>query len=179
MEDNELIEEYFNRSEAAISDTQHKYGRLIYSIAMNILGDEFEAEECESDVYMALWNAIPPKVPNSLRDYACGIARNLAHKRVDYENRKKRSAIMVAYEELAEVLTVPSAADEYDNAYIGEFVSEFLAKQDKLNRVIFISHFYYGDSASDISKRVGLSVIAVNMRLHKTKKALKEALANL
>ena len=60
MEDEKIIALYFERSEQAIQETDRKYGGYCHSIAMNILTDQEDAEECVSDTYMAAWNTIPP-----------------------------------------------------------------------------------------------------------------------
>ena len=63
MEDSQIIELYWQRSENAIAETSKKYGKLCRHIAMNIIGNFSDAEECENDTYVAVWNAIPPTRP--------------------------------------------------------------------------------------------------------------------
>lgn len=59
MEDERIIDLYWQRSQEAISRTDEKYGRLCTKISLNILSNAQDAEECVSDTYMALWNSIP------------------------------------------------------------------------------------------------------------------------
>ena len=47
MEDSQIIELYWQRSENAIAETAKKYGKLCRHIAMNIVGNFSDAEECE------------------------------------------------------------------------------------------------------------------------------------
>ena len=61
MEDFQIIALYFARNEAAIQETSHKYGRVCFSIAENILSNLEDAEECVNDTYLGAWNMIPPK----------------------------------------------------------------------------------------------------------------------
>ena len=49
MDDKKIIDLYFNRDESAIPETSSKYGRLINSIAYNILKNITDSEECEND----------------------------------------------------------------------------------------------------------------------------------
>lgn len=63
MEDSKIIDLYFERSEEAITQTAEKYGRLCRSIAMHIVGNYEDAQECENDTYVAVWNAILPPDP--------------------------------------------------------------------------------------------------------------------
>lgn len=63
MEDLQIINLYFKRDEAAISETDKKYGALCRSIALNILSISADAEECVNDTYLQAWNTIPPQRP--------------------------------------------------------------------------------------------------------------------
>mgnify|MGYP003317912495 CR=1 FL=1 len=91
MEDNQIIELYWQRSESAITETSNKYSRLLVSIALNILGNRLDAEECTNDTYLALWNAIPPVSPDPLAPYVYRTGRNMALKRLGYLSAEKRN----------------------------------------------------------------------------------------
>ena len=52
MEDERIIDLYWQRSQEAISRTDEKYGRLCTKISLNILSNAQDAEECVSDTYM-------------------------------------------------------------------------------------------------------------------------------
>lgn len=49
MEDRKILELYLTRSEQAIRETEAKYGGYCYSVAMNILENRQDAQECVSD----------------------------------------------------------------------------------------------------------------------------------
>lgn len=61
MEDAQIIELFFVRSEDAISELDKKYGKLCHKLADNILASAQDAEECVNDAYLSTWNAIPPR----------------------------------------------------------------------------------------------------------------------
>ena len=63
MQDEKIIELYFERDERAISETDEKYGPYCRKIAYNLLYDEFDSEECVNDTYMKAWSSIPPTRP--------------------------------------------------------------------------------------------------------------------
>lgn len=69
MEDQEIVDLYWHRSEHAISETDTKYGRFCYSIAYRILENIEDSEECVSDTYLAAWNEMPPKRPSILAPF--------------------------------------------------------------------------------------------------------------
>ena len=84
MGDQQIIQLFFQRCEEAITQTQKKYGALCRSVAQRLLTDPRDTEECVSDTYLRVWNAIPPERPRSLRAYLARITRNLALDRYNY-----------------------------------------------------------------------------------------------
>ena len=60
MDDEKIIELFFNRSEQAIEEVDKKYGKTCHNISYNILHNKLDAEECVNDAYLGAWNAIPP-----------------------------------------------------------------------------------------------------------------------
>ena len=144
MTDREIITLYNARDEQAITETDRAYGRLCMDLALNILGDLSDAEECVNDTWLKVWNAIPPACPPSLRAFVCRIARNIAIDRYRRDSAQKRSA------------EVESAIDEYwecvpngdapigDEVALREAINGFLASLDARTRVIFIHGFFCG-----------------------------------
>ena len=78
MEDNKIVELYFQRNADAIKETDNKYGLYCFSIANNILHNKEDAEECVNDTWFHAWNAIPPQRPTKLRLFLAKITRNLS-----------------------------------------------------------------------------------------------------
>ena len=101
MEDREIIRLYQKRDEQAIAASRSKYGAFLYGIAMNILHQNQDAEECESDTYHNAWRHIPPDNPWALRAYLGKITRRLSISRYRKNHAEKRnSELEVLLEEL-------------------------------------------------------------------------------
>lgn len=66
MEDAKIVALYWERSELALSATADKYGDYLSSIALNILANREDAQECVNDTYHDAWNAMPPHRPTLL-----------------------------------------------------------------------------------------------------------------
>lgn len=64
MEDQGIVELFFDRSEQAIVETDKKYGGYCYTIAYNILASREDSEESVSDTY---FRPGIPSLPESLR----------------------------------------------------------------------------------------------------------------
>ena len=88
MEDAQILDLYFARSEQAIKETDLKFGRYCLTIAYNILHNNEDSEECKNDTYIKAWNAIPPKKPENFRAYLGKIARNIALNMYEYMHRR-------------------------------------------------------------------------------------------
>ena len=90
MEDNKIIELYFERNAEAIKATDCKYGPYCFSIANNILHNKEDSEECVNDTWFQAWNAMPPKRPERLRLFLAKITRNLSFNRFELQRAGKR-----------------------------------------------------------------------------------------
>ena len=78
MTDGELVELLWERREEALERVQEKYAPWCRAIARNILGREEDVEECLSDCWFQLWNAIPPARPVRFQGYLGAVVRNRA-----------------------------------------------------------------------------------------------------
>lgn len=175
MEDKNIIELFFNRSETAISQLSEKYGKLCRKIANNVLNDPSDAEECLNDTLLGVWNSIPPNRPDSLISYVCRIARNCAFKRYEYNTAQKRNSHYdAALDELDECIAAPSDVEsEIDAKELTNDLNRFLSGLKKEDRVIFMRRYYFSDSYDSIASLTGLSEKNVSVRLTRIRAKLK------
>ena len=78
MEDTAIVDLYWQRSDRAISETDHKYGRYCHAIAYNFVKNKEDAEECVNDTWFRAWNSMPDKRPSVLSTFLGAITRHLA-----------------------------------------------------------------------------------------------------
>lgn len=178
MEDIQIIQLFWERSEQAIGALAHKYGMLLQEIAMGILHNREDAEECENDTYLRTWNTIPPEKPNSLKAYTGRIVRNLSLDRLRYRNRRKRQSEMdLVLSELSDCIPDPDASVEAsaDDSLI-QAIETFLGTLDSQTRVLFLRRYFCMESTLELSARYGLSASNVSTRLNRVRKRLKEYL---
>lgn len=107
MEDDEIIELFWNRSEQALEETKRKYYKYCHSIAFGILRCSEDAEECVNDSLVNVWNAIPPARPAVLRTFLGRITRNVSLNVLEKMNTHKRGQgqIPLALSELDECVS--------------------------------------------------------------------------
>ena len=91
LNDSEIIDLFYMRSERAIMELAAKYGNACNKVAKNILNNILDAEECVNDAYLGAWNTIPPQNPNPLLTYICRIVRNLSIKKYHTNTSVKRN----------------------------------------------------------------------------------------
>lgn len=171
--DEKIIELFFSRNESAIAEFERRYKTLCLRLARDITGNSESAEECLNDLYLKLWNSIPPEKPSSLKSYACRIIRNIALGVVEKQNAAKRNAVLV---ELNECVTEAACIDNMESGEIGAMIDEFLAAQPKVNALIFVRRYFYSDSVKNIAAKTGLTENKVSKILSKTRKELKSYL---
>lgn len=178
MEDSRIIELFFERSEQAIAELSDKYGAVCSGIALNILNDQLDSEECVNDAYLGVWNSIPPEHPDSLAGYVCSIVRNLALKKYHQNTAKKRNSTYdVALEEIAEYLPSKSyVEDEIQANELAECINSFLATLDRQDRIMFVRRYWYSDSMDELSELFHVSKHYISVRLSRIRKALRKHL---
>ena len=111
MEDEKIVELYWQRSSEAIAETSRKYGAYCMRISMNILANREDSEENVSDTYLRVWNSVPPQRPHFLAAFLGRIARNLALNRRAAANAEKRGG-GTHYREIE-----PTHAEGYQRAH--------------------------------------------------------------
>lgn len=177
MEDRKIIELYFAREEAAIMETDKKYGKLCFNVAQSILRSNEDSEECVNDTFYTAWSRIPPQEPSCFKAFLCKITRNLSLKKLDYHLAKKRNPeLLVSFEELEGVLSDDGISETAADAEIAEAISRFLKTQTKECRVVFVRKYWYFDSVEEISQAYGFTQSKVKSMLHRTRNHLREYL---
>lgn len=176
VDDQGIIELYFDRNQQAIEETMSKYGGAIFSLSFNMLKNRSDAEECELDTYQNLWLAIPPTRPYYFKGFILKTTRNLALNRINKGLTKKRNAKIVAVEkEFLEALpqNLPPLEDQLA---LKEIFDGFLKGLDKVTRILFVQRYWYALTVKEIAKNLDLSVANVKTKLSRTRAKLKEYL---
>ena len=176
MLDSDIIALYFARDERAIRETDTRYGRLCQTLAMRLLSDRQDAEECVNDTWLETWNSIPPHRPDSLQAYVCRIVRCLSFNRWQKKHAKKRDGgDLIPLEELAECLpdgdTLPGADD------LSRGLSDFVQSLDDTACGLFVGHYWYNYPIDRLARAYGLTKGAVKMRLSRLRSHLRAFLA--
>ena len=179
MDDEKIVELYWERDEKAIEETDFKYKKYLFSIAYNVVHDRLDSEECLNNTYLGAWNAIPPSRPHALKAFLTTIARRIAIKR--YHSNLKQSVIpsemTVSLSELEDFVAGDGdVSADFDAERLGHIISDFVRSLPERRQFIFMSRYYLADPIDTIASDLGLSRSMVNKELAAIRCALKEKL---
>ncbi len=182
MNDQDIIQLYWDRNQDAIRLTEQQYGPYCHAIARRILGSPEDADECVNDTWLQAWQAIPPTRPNRLSIWLGRITRNLSLNRLEVRQAQKRGGgqATVALEELASYLSenpvsgsvAPAPDDAAITKEIAVEISSFLRGEKPASRHVFIGRYYYFASIDEIAAQTGLAKSRVSVLLHRTRQRL-------
>lgn len=179
MEDREIIELFFSRNEQGIRELDIKYGGLCRSVAMNILSNHEDSEECVSSAYFGAWNSIPPEKPDPLSVYISKIVRNIALKMRRSMSAAKRtdnfSAIRCELDD--SIADSDNIQQRVETKELAMEIEQFLDRLSEENCVIFVRRYYHFDTYEKIAGVTGLSEKNVSVRLVRIRKQLRNYLA--
>ena len=177
IDDIRIIELYFERNEQAIKETDIKYGKLCHKLSYNVLNNRQDSEECVNTTYLEVWNRIPPTRPAKFKAYISIIVRDISIDKLRHLTAKKRSADMVmALDELTEILTDEMHEPGRNDEEIGKLLSIFLRKQKEEVQRVFVLKYFYFESNSAIAEIYGFTERKVTNMLARTRNKLKKYL---
>lgn len=179
MEDSEIIDLFWSRSEFAIKETADKYSRYCYTISYHILSNHEDAEECVNDAYLNVWNSIPITRPSYFRVFLGKIVRNISLDKYKRYKTKKRGMgqIELALSELDECIPTTSNIDEeIDEKELVNIINKFLESLPKEKRIIFVKRYWYLMKIKDIAEQLRESESRVKSKLLRIRVDLKKIL---
>lgn len=176
MDDEQIVQLYWDRNERAIEESSTKYGSYCRNIARNILQSNEDAEECVNDTWLTAWNTMPPHKPSVLSAFLGKLTRNLSFDRYRTLHREKRGGhtIDLVLDELEELV---SGQDDPERRLLEKelmgSIDQFLQRQTEEKRNLFILRYWYALDISEISGKTGLSCNHISVSLSRTRRKLK------
>lgn len=174
MTDTQIIRQLEQKDEEALLHLQEQYEVYCYAIALRLLRDEELAQECVSDVWLAVWES--GTRPQNLRAWLAKITRNTALHYIERCSAKKRSASFVLLDELAECIPDPLRQREMEAQMLRELLDNFVKSLKPEAQRLFLCRYWYGYSVAELSERFGFSQGRINSILFRSRQKLKKAL---
>ena len=175
MDDKQIVDLYWARSERAIEETEHKFGSYCRTVSYNILANAADAEECVNDTWLKAWNSMPTHRPSLLAPYLGKLTRWLSLTRLREKNSLRRGGgeLPLILDELAE--TLDSGEDTEQELEVRELNRELRRLVNALGKDekdVFLSRYWYMASVKEIAEKTGFSESKVKTMLHRTRKKL-------
>ena len=167
VRDIDIIALFDRRDEQAIAEMQRKYGSYCRTVALNILKNASDAEECLNDVWLKVWNSIPPAAPDDLKNYAGEVTRNTALDMLRKRNTKRSNPAggTVALED------VDRGGQQVTDPWTDPLGVGSTLKPKK--RKIFFARYYYDRSVDDIARIMNIPRGTVLSNLNRTREGLR------
>ena len=177
MEDKQIVDLYWQRSQDAVYQTDLKYGRMLYNVSFPMTNNRQDSEECVNDTYLRAWNSMPTDRPDMLGAYLTKIVRALSIDRYRREYAKKRGGPGVVTEELSDVIPSDFSMDDHiDNEMLKNVINGFLRSLDERSRAVFVKRYYFCLDTETICRQTGMKVSAVKMSLLRMRRKLASEL---
>ena len=177
MQDEMIVELFWQRDESALKETEGKYKNYLTKIAFGILADIEDAREMVNEALLRAWNSIPPQRPILLNTYLGKIVRELSIDVYRQKHRKKRiaSEFTVSLDELGDIVSEDSEG-EFDRKLLGEAIDRYLQTVSYEARTAFVQRYYFADTIREIAVRQNAAESKIKSMLFRTRSGLREYL---
>lgn len=179
MEDTEIVALYWARDEAALAESERKYGGYCRAIALGILESREDAAECVNDTWLRAWEAMPPRRPSRLDTFLGRLTRNLSLDRWRARRARKRGGgqVELALHELEECLPSGDRPERALEAKtLAESLDRFLEALPREKRVLFIQWYWYLRPVEELAALHGMGKNTAASTLFRLRAQLREHL---
>lgn len=178
--DAELVELCRNGDRDAFGRIVERYQSLVCALAYSACGDLARSEDLAQETFLAAWRQLATlREPARLKNWLCGIVRNLFHNSLRAQARNPLASAVVLEDEVAAGpdWEVPSGeAMSKEEAAILWRVLETLPRAYRDPLVLF---YRSGDSTAEVAEALELSEEAVRQRLARGRAMLNERVTRL
>jgi RNA polymerase sigma-70 factor (ECF subfamily) len=177
LHDDELVRRVRDRDEAALTSLYDRYGGLILTVALRIVGDREVAEEVMQDTFLRLWNASGTYQPSrgNVSGWLIGIARNRAIDvlRSRLHKSRQREGTPLPGSGNEDTFGVP---DEAEAIATRQAVQAALIGLSRQHRQVVELAYYGGLSQAEIARELGEPLGTVKSRSRVAMEQLRGAL---
>ncbi len=166
-----LIQGDVNAFETIVDRFTPLVSTIVYNLANGSLSVQ-DIEDLTSDTFITLWYNREKVQPDKLKGYICCIAKNKAKNKLKSISRHKIVNIdEINYEDGLVV------SEEIENKIITDVLREALDIIGEPDKEIIIRHYYYYQSSTEISEKMGMKSETVKSRIKRAREKLKTILA--
>lgn len=169
----DIVKLLWNRDEEALHKMERQYSGFCHSIIIRFISNLQDTEEILNDIWLQIWNAIPPERPRYFKAYLAKIARNTALHYIEREQAQKRSGITVLIDELSECIPDKKSSMNLESYHIREVLNRFVQSLHGDERSFFVKRYYFGKSIGEIANEHHRTENSVTVSLCRIRKKLR------
>lgn len=171
--DHQLLQQAATGDTEALAQLYDRYGRLVFSVALRVVGERGSAEEITQDVFLRLWRHA------NRYDAASGSLvawmLTITQRRAIDELRSRRYANHRREVELPEALPL-GGGDHAQITQLRTDIQQALAVLPAAQREVVEGFFFGGLSRQDMAQRTGSPLATINTRLRLAMEKLRSLL---
>lgn len=177
--ENNYIQRLKKGKEDALDYIVDNYLPLVKGTVLKILTqfkDDGLVEECINDVFISIWNNAN-KFHGDNTDFKKWIYSVSKFKAIDYYRSKVRKGMDIL--ETIELIDRDCVEDRLIQSENRKEIINLINELDSVDRNIFILKFFLGYTSEDIALKLGITKAAVDNRIYRGKRKLKEKVSSL
>ncbi len=174
MREEIILRKMRQRDPAGLDQLMNRYIPYVSAIVWNILSQAMTAEDAEevvSDVFLAAWNQADQIRDTSVKAWLGAVARYKAKTRL-----RQMGKTLPLEEDVLDDRAASTPDEEMERAEERALVYQAVNSLKEPDREIFLRHYYYAQSVSQISEQMRLNESTVKTKLSRGRERLKSML---
>lgn len=174
MREQEILRKMRQGDPAALEALMDRYIPYVSAIVWNFLREAMskeDAEEVVSDVFLAAWEQVKDIRPGAAKAWLGAVARNKAKNKLRQIGRDLPLEEDIL--ELPDEFTPVSMTEQKEEQQLVRRAVDGLGEPD---REIFLRHYYYAQTVSQISREMQLNPSTIKTKLSRGRQRLKAIL---
>jgi len=179
MDEHDLISRSKSGDVEAFNLLVEQYQRLVYNLALRMLGSAEAAEDASQDTFLSVYRAIGGFRGGSFKSWVLRIAANSCHDKLRVARRYRvvsLDTLMLDPDDLPESNNNESPEDYALRRELGRFLSEGLKHLPEDQRLVVVLSDVQGLSYEEVAQVAGCSLGTVKSRLNRGRTRLRDFL---
>jgi RNA polymerase sigma-70 factor (ECF subfamily) len=179
MDEQDLISRSKSGDGEAFNLLVEQYQRLVYNLALRMLGSAEAAEDASQDTFLSVYKAIGGFRGGSFKSWVLRIAANSCHDKLRVARRYRVTSLdtlMLDSDNLPQSNNNESPEDYALRRELGRYLSEGLTHLPEDQRLVVILSDVQGLSYEEVAQVAGCSLGTVKSRLNRGRTRLRDYL---
>jgi RNA polymerase sigma-70 factor (ECF subfamily) len=179
MDEQDLISRSKSGDVEAFNLLVEQYQRMVYNLALRMLGNAEAAEDASQDTFLSAYKAIGKFRGGSFKSWVLRIAANSCHDKLRVARRYRvvsLDTLLLEPDELPQANNNESPEDYALRRELGRFLNEGLKHLPEDQRLVVILSDVQGLSYEEVAQATGSSLGTVKSRLNRGRTRLRDFL---